>query len=142
MQGDKNYKFFQLRRRRNKQVGLSNEVGEWITDKKAPKAREVFERFVWGIIICLIFYQPVEVWVTRFWKKGESLYFVTLRPDAFSACFFLSADVCAASGQQVNFEKSVRFSSPNTKCDLARAISRECGSPLTSNLGADSRKTF
>jgi hypothetical protein len=49
---------------------LSNEVGEWITDKEAPKAREVFERFVWGILICLIFYQPVEVWVTRFWKKG------------------------------------------------------------------------
>lgn len=46
MQGDKNSKFFQLRRRRNKLVGLSNEVGEWITDKKAPKAREVFERFV------------------------------------------------------------------------------------------------
>jgi hypothetical protein len=46
MQGDKNLEFFQLRRRRNKQVGLSNEVGEWITDKEAPKAREVFERFV------------------------------------------------------------------------------------------------
>ena len=61
MQGDKNSKFFQLRRRRNKLVGLSNEVGEWITDKEAPKAREVFERFVFGIMICQIFSQPVEV---------------------------------------------------------------------------------
>lgn len=61
MQGDKNLEFFPLRRRRNKLVGLSNEVGEWITDKGAPKAREVFERFVLGILICLIFSQPVEV---------------------------------------------------------------------------------
>lgn len=70
---------------------------------------------------------------------------VSLLRNLTSGCFLcllLSADVCAASGQQVNFEKSVRFSSPNTKCDLARAISRERGFPLTSNLGADSRKTF
>ncbi|CAL9013284.1 unnamed protein product [Prunus brigantina] len=42
---------------------------------------------------------------------------------------------CKASGQTVNFSKSVVFCSPNICKELANEISAICGSPLTDNLG-------
>ncbi|KAK9941797.1 hypothetical protein M0R45_007491 [Rubus argutus] len=42
---------------------------------------------------------------------------------------------CELSGQNVNFEKSKLYCSPNTNRNLAKEISSICGSPLTHDLG-------
>ncbi|XP_061993910.1 uncharacterized protein LOC133711840 [Rosa rugosa] len=42
---------------------------------------------------------------------------------------------CSLSGQTVNFEKSKIYVSPNVRNNLAKSISRTCGSPLTKDLG-------
>ncbi|KAI5333292.1 hypothetical protein L3X38_023423 [Prunus dulcis] len=42
---------------------------------------------------------------------------------------------CQASGQAINFDKSVIFCSPNTCKETAQEISNICGSPLTDYLG-------
>lgn len=42
---------------------------------------------------------------------------------------------CELSGQSVNFEKSKIYCSPNVSKQLARDISKICGSPLTEDLG-------
>ncbi|KAM5551745.1 hypothetical protein ABKV19_026542, partial [Rosa sericea] len=42
---------------------------------------------------------------------------------------------CDISGQEVSYDKSVLFCSPNTCKALAASISKICGSKLTSNLG-------
>ncbi|KAI5327874.1 hypothetical protein L3X38_027270 [Prunus dulcis] len=42
---------------------------------------------------------------------------------------------CNASGQTVNYDKSVVFCSPNTRKETAKEVSLICGSPLTEDLG-------
>ncbi|KAL6218936.1 hypothetical protein ACLB2K_012143 [Fragaria x ananassa] len=42
---------------------------------------------------------------------------------------------CNLSGQEVSFQKSMLYCSPNTSKKMARKISRICGSALTDNLG-------
>lgn len=42
---------------------------------------------------------------------------------------------CNLSGQEVSFDKSLLFCSPNTRKKLARKISKICGSALSDNLG-------
>lgn len=42
---------------------------------------------------------------------------------------------CLSFGQQINFEKSRLYCSPNTSNALAVEISDLCGSPLTNDLG-------